>query len=146
MSKRFFRILVNSFLLALLALGLATPALAFDGREGDNVVIDASEVINDDLYVGAENFTLEGTVKGDLVVAGAVITINGTVEGDLIAAGQAIIINGVIGDDARVAAGASWLAKMPALAAILYLLVAASKCAKAALLGMTLCSLADKRS
>lgn len=106
MRNRFFHILVNGFLLALLVLGLATPALAFDGREGDNVVIDASEVINDDLYVGAENFTLEGTVKGDLVVAGAVITINGTVEGDLIAAGQTIIINGDIGDDARVAAGA----------------------------------------
>lgn len=106
MRNRFFHILVNSFLLTLLTLGVATPALAFDGRTGDNIVIGASEVINDDLYVGAENFTLDGTVKGDLVVAGAVITINGTVEGDLIAAGQTVIINGSIGDDARVAAGA----------------------------------------
>ncbi len=106
MRKRFFHILVHSVLLALLALGVAAPALAFDGRSGDNIVIGASEVIDDDLYVGAENFTLEGTVKGDLVVGGAVITINGTVEGDLIAAGQTVIINGAVNDDARIAAGA----------------------------------------
>ncbi len=106
MHKRFFHILVNSFLLALLALGVATPALAFDGRGGDAIVIGADEVVNDDLYIGAENFTLDGTVKGDLIVGGSVITINGTVEGDLIAAGQAVIINGTVGDDVRAAAGA----------------------------------------
>ncbi len=106
MHKRFFQILVNSVLLALLALGVASPALAFDGRGGDNIVIGAEEVINDDLYVGAENFTLDGSVKGDLVVAGSVITINGAVEGDLIAAGQTVIINGAVSDDARIAAGA----------------------------------------
>lgn len=106
MRNRFFHILVNSTLLVLLALGVATPALAFDGRNGDNIVIGAEEVIDDDLYVGAENFTLEGTVKGDLVVGGAVITINGAIEGDLIAAGQTVIINGAVNDDARIAAGA----------------------------------------
>lgn len=106
MRKRFFHILVNCFLLALLFLGTATPVLAFDGRGGDDIVIGASEVVNDDLYIGAENFTLDGTVKGDLVVGGSVITINGTVEGDLIAAGQTVIINGAVNDDARIAAGA----------------------------------------
>lgn len=105
MRKRLFHILANSFLLALLVLGVATPALAFDGRGGDTIVIGADEVIEDDLYIGAENFTLDGTVKGDLVVGASVITINGTVEGDLIAAGQAVIINGIVNDDARLAAG-----------------------------------------
>ncbi|MBN1453930.1 MAG: hypothetical protein JW963_23140 [Anaerolineales bacterium] len=90
-------------LLALMVLTFATPALAFDGREGDRVVIGADEVIEDDLYVGANEFVLDGTVKGDLIVGGSIITINGTVEGDLWAAGQAIIINGVVMDDARIA-------------------------------------------
>jgi len=76
---------------------------AFEGRGGDTVVIKAGEVIDDDLYVAANRFTLDGTVKGDLVVAGSTIEINGTVEGDLIAAGQSIIINGTVGDDARIA-------------------------------------------
>ena len=76
---------------------------AFEGRGGDTVVIKAGEVIDDDLYVAANQFTLDGTVKGDLVVVGSTIEINGTVEGDLIAAGQSIIINGTVGDDARIA-------------------------------------------
>ncbi|MGD8403701.1 MAG: polymer-forming cytoskeletal protein [Anaerolineales bacterium] len=90
-------------LLVLLTLTFAVPVFAFEGREGDNVVIAADEVIDDDLYVGADNFTLNGTVKGDLIVGGSVITINGTVEGDLWAAGQLVIINGVVMDDARIA-------------------------------------------
>ncbi len=90
--------------IVLLATLLAVPAaLAFEGREGDVVVIEADEVIEDDLYVGANEFTLEGTVKGDLIVGGNIITINGTVEGDLWAVGQTVIVNGTVGDDARIA-------------------------------------------
>ncbi len=104
--KRTQKFLTVFALLALLMLALAGPARAFDGRSGDTIVIAADEVIEDDLYVGAENFTLDGTVKGDVVAAGAVITINGTVEGDLIAAGQAVVINGTVTDDARIAGAA----------------------------------------
>ena len=90
--------------IVLLATFLALPAvLAFEGRDGDVIVIEADEVIEDDLYVGANEFTLEGTVKGDLIVGGNTITINGTVEGDLWAAGQAVTVNGTVGDDARIA-------------------------------------------
>ena len=90
-------------LLTMLLLTSATPAYAFEGREGDKVVIAADEVINDDLYVGAQEFVLDGTVKGDVIVGGSIITINGTVEGDLWAAGQVVIINGTVMDDARIA-------------------------------------------
>lgn len=93
-------------LLTLLMLTFATPALAFDGRGGDNIVIKANEVIEDDLYVGANTFVLDGTVKGDLIVFAQSITVNGTVEGDLIAAGQAVVINGTVTDDARIAGAA----------------------------------------
>lgn len=89
----------------LLALGLfAVPAArAFEGRGGDVVVVGADEVIEDDLYVAAGEFRLDGTVRGDLVVVGGTLTVNGTVEGDLIAAGQSVIVNGTVEDDARVA-------------------------------------------
>jgi len=97
------KLLTLFILLTLLTLTFATPAYAFDGREGDKVVIGADEVIEDDLYVGANEFTLNGTVKGDVIVGGSMITINGTVEGDLWAAGQIIIVNGVVLDDARIA-------------------------------------------
>ncbi|MDD2920660.1 MAG: hypothetical protein PHQ36_00080 [Anaerolineales bacterium] len=101
--KTLFKFFAIFSLLAILALTLAAPAQAFDGRTGETIIIKADEVINDDVYVSANTFTLEGTIKGDLVVVGSVITINGTVEGDLIAAGQSVVINGAVGDDARIA-------------------------------------------
>jgi cytoskeletal protein CcmA (bactofilin family) len=89
---------------ALLATLLAVPtARAFEGRGGDVIVIEADEVIDDDLYVGASEFTLDGTVKGDLFVVGSTIEINGTVEGDLVAAGQSVVVDGTVEDDARIA-------------------------------------------
>ena len=90
----------------ILIASVAMPALAFESRGGDNVVVAADEVIDDDLYVGAGSFTLNGTVTGDLVVFGGTITINGVVEGDLLAAGQAVIIDGAVKDDVR-ASGAA---------------------------------------
>jgi hypothetical protein len=93
--------------LALLALLAATPTvLAFEGREGRDVVIGAEEVVEDDLYVIADEFTLEGTVRGDLFVLAEIVAINGTVEGDLFAAGETVIVDGVLQDDARIVGAA----------------------------------------
>jgi cytoskeletal protein CcmA (bactofilin family) len=92
------------FSLLLLATFVFVPtAYAFDGRGGDRIVIPADEVVNDDLYLGAEEIVIDGTIQGDLVAGARTITINGTIEGDLIAAGQEIIINGSVLDDVRVA-------------------------------------------
>ena len=102
-------------LLAILALAFATPVMAFDGRSGGNITIEADEIINDDLYVTAENFTLEGTVNGDLIVFGQTITINGTVNGDVMAAGQSVVINGTVTGDARIAGAALQLGKTASL-------------------------------
>lgn len=93
-------------LLAILTMTFVTPVLAFEGRSGDDVVIEADEVINDDLYVTAQNFTLEGTVKGDVFAVGETITINGTVEGDLFAAAQTVVINGEVNGDVRMGGAA----------------------------------------
>lgn len=104
--KIFTRVLLAATLVGILAFGFVAPALALDGRESDNVVISASEVVNDDLYIAAETLVIDGTVKGDVVVFARTITINGTIEGDLIAAGQDIIINGTVKDDIRMAGAA----------------------------------------
>jgi len=90
-------------LLAVLALTFVTPAYAFEDRTGDNVIVKADEVINDDLYVTAETFTLDGTVNGDVIVFAQTVWINGTIDGDLIAAAQTVVINGTVTDDARIA-------------------------------------------
>lgn len=106
MSK-FQKLIAATLLLTFLLLPTVTPAHAFDGRGGDKVVIAASEVVNDDLYVGANEFILEGTVNGDVISAGQTLTINGTVNGNLIAGGQTIVINGTVTGD--VLAGGSVL-------------------------------------
>ncbi|MCK6568541.1 MAG: hypothetical protein DCC59_15550 [Chloroflexi bacterium] len=100
------RFLTVFILIALFSIAFITPARAFDGRSGDVIVIEADETVNDDLYVTAGEFTLDGTVKGDLIVFGNFIVINGTVEGDLIAAGNTVLIEGAVTDDARIAGAA----------------------------------------
>lgn len=80
----------------------ATPsAQAADIRSGERVVIDASTVIADDLYVTADEVVIDGTVKGDVYAFGSTVTINGNVERDVIAGGQEVFINGTIGDTLR---------------------------------------------
>ena len=98
-QKRFWKWAGLISLICLVLFIPASMALAFEIREGDNIVIGADEVIEDDLYVGAETFTLDGTIKGDLLVAGSTIKINGTVEDDLIAVGGTIEINGTVEGD-----------------------------------------------
>ncbi len=93
-------------LLVLATLLVVPTARAFESRGGDKIVITADEVIDDDLYVGANVFVLEGTINGDLVVGATDITINGTVTGDVWAGGQSIVVNGTVQDDVHAAANA----------------------------------------
>lgn len=99
-TRKFLSVFV---LTALLALMLAVPARAFDGRGGDRIIIGAGEIVEDDLYVGAQEFILDGTVNGDVIAVGTTITVNGTVNGDLLAAGQTVIVNGSVIGAARIA-------------------------------------------
>jgi cytoskeletal protein CcmA (bactofilin family) len=86
-------------LASLLSLAVATPAYAYEGRGGDKVVIGAAEVVNDDLFVGATEFVLDGTVNGDVVAAGQTITVNGSIRGNLVSAANTIVINGTVSGD-----------------------------------------------
>jgi len=90
-------------LLTLLTLAFATPVYAFDGRGGDKVIIQAGQVINDDLYAGANEVVLDGTVNGDMVAFGNIVTVNGTVNGDLISAAQTVVVNGTVTGGIRMA-------------------------------------------
>ncbi len=101
------RLKAIAIVVTLLALGLGFyPALAFEARGGERVIIEEGEVIEDDLFAAAREIIVRGTVKGDLFAAGQEIRVEGTgvVEGDLIAAGQTIEVKGKVMDDI-VAAG-----------------------------------------
>lgn len=100
------KILTSLVLLTLLAFTLVTPALAFENRSGDKILIGADQVVQDDLYLFADEAVIDGTIQGDLIFFGRALTLNGTVEGDLMAAGQAIVINAIVRDDVRVGGAA----------------------------------------
>lgn len=91
-------------LLVLLTLVIAGSAAAaeFEGVEGV-YILDSSETIEDDFYIGGEEVIINGTVKGDLFVGAGYVEINGTVEGDLFAAGGGVKVTGTVMDDARIA-------------------------------------------
>jgi cytoskeletal protein CcmA (bactofilin family) len=97
------RLLVLAGLALLVGLITASTAWAVETRSGDSVVIGPDEVIDDDLYVTANNVVIDGTIRGDLVAFGQSITVDGTVEDDLIAAGRSVEIGGMVEDDARIA-------------------------------------------
>ncbi len=90
-------------LFMLLSLTIASPAYAFDGRGGDKVIVPSGQVVNDDLYAGANEFILDGTVNGDTVAFAQIVTVNGTINGDLITAAQTVVINGTVSGSVRMA-------------------------------------------
>jgi hypothetical protein len=94
---------IGGLVLVLLAAGTA-PAHAMERLNGGDVVVAAGEVIDDDLFVIAQSFTLDGEVNGDLIVVAGSIIINGKVQDDLVGIGQTLVINGEVGDDVRFAA------------------------------------------
>lgn len=79
-------------------------ASAADIRSGERVVVAADQVINDDLYVSAQDLVIDGTVNGDVYALAQTITINGTVAFDVNAAAQTLTINGTVGYDVNAAA------------------------------------------
>jgi cytoskeletal protein CcmA (bactofilin family) len=101
-SRRVLLFLIG-LLVVLAVLLLVSPVWAVESRSGNEVVIGPNEVIEDDLYVTANEVVVEGTVEGDLIAFGNSIAVDGTVDGDLIGAGQSVKIGGTVEDDARIA-------------------------------------------
>lgn len=87
----------------LVGLGAVSTAQAMETLSGDRVEIGRDEVVDDDLYVTANEVVVNGTIRGDLIAFGSTISVEGTVEGDLIAAGQSVEVGGTVEDDARIA-------------------------------------------
>lgn len=100
------KIFTSLTVFVMLTLLLVPTVSAFDGREGGRVVIAADEVVEDDLYIGAETLIVDGVIQGDLYTGAQTVTINGTVEGDLVTGAQSVVINGTVADDVRAFAGA----------------------------------------
>lgn len=86
-----------------LILPLSAQAATFGG--GETYTISEGETIPDNLYAGAGDITIGGTVLGDVIIAGGSLTVTGRVRDDLTLAGGNITILAPIGGDARIAGG-----------------------------------------
>lgn len=87
---------VGTMLSLLLLLLVATPVSAVTSLEGDTIVIEADEVIDDDVFIGANRIEVNGTINGDLMFGANEIVINGDVNGNVFGGGALITVNGDI--------------------------------------------------
>jgi len=64
-------------------------------KDGD-IKLEKSEIINDDLIIGAKNVTLDNTVNGDVFIGAENTTINGIVNGNLHIGSGIVILTGQV--------------------------------------------------
>lgn len=102
MKKHIFKGMILLPLVLMIVLLAATPAMAADLRSGDAVVISSGDVIDDDLYIAANQITINGIVNGDVLCVGSKITVNGMINGDIVAIGAEIEIGGEVTGSVRV--------------------------------------------
>ena len=91
-------------ILLCLSIGVASATHAATFKAGENVIIEESEVIDDDVYIVGGNVTVKGTVKGDLYILAGNARVSGSVGRSLHVAAADARIDGHIGWSAHVAA------------------------------------------
>ena len=92
-------------LVVTLAFGSARPVQA--AVMDPDGVIEANEVVDDDVFLSGDAVRMDGTVKGMLVASGNTITINGTVNGDVFAFGNRVVVSEGAVVDGNLFGGAS---------------------------------------
>jgi len=104
-KRKLFIILIPLFLVFTLGFGIAATAKAVEFDEDG--IVEANEVIDDDLFIGGDTVQIDGTVNGDVIAFGSVVKINGLINGSLVTGAQCILIDGIV--DGSVYAGSSTL-------------------------------------
>jgi cytoskeletal protein CcmA (bactofilin family) len=80
---------------------LASPAMATEFRNGDNMEVAKDETIKGDIFLSGHHVKIEGTVDGDLYLFCQNADIEGHVTGDVIAFAQVVRISGQIDGNVR---------------------------------------------
>jgi cytoskeletal protein CcmA (bactofilin family) len=91
-------LLIVTFLLPL-------NVLAFETKQGENVDLGNSDVINDDLYVFTSSANISEEINGDLLIMSGDAKVRGKISQDLFIGSGQVEISGEIKDDVRIAAG-----------------------------------------
>lgn len=94
MSRSFLH-LISRLSATLLLVFLISAAFTTDvhaAGSDDDGIIEAGEIINDDVFLDGTNVRMDGDINGNLFAAGASITINGTVSGDAFLFSREVIV------------------------------------------------------
>ncbi|RLD01688.1 MAG: hypothetical protein DRI46_03010 [Chloroflexi bacterium] len=93
-KKKVILLFIPLFLVLMIGFGAAatTKAVEFD----DDGIIEAGEVIDDDLFIASDTVEINGVINGDVFAGGSVIKVNGTINGSLVAGAQAVQVNGMV--------------------------------------------------
>ncbi|MBU1177718.1 hypothetical protein KJ903_00700 [Patescibacteria group bacterium] len=84
---------------------LPVSAQAIEFKNGDEVIIAADQIIEDDLLVAGGNIRIHGQINGDLVIAGGDVEVTGQVNGDVLVGAGQVTIEGPVMDDVVASGG-----------------------------------------
>lgn len=99
--KKIAKKIIVAIILALCFLPAAV--FGYEIIRGETVIISRQQPVDGNLYVAAQNITIDQNIDGDVFCAGQSVTINGNVEGSVFCAGQSITVNGNVKGSVRVA-------------------------------------------
>lgn len=103
--KRSLRILFLELILASAGLVMGQPVIAKTLVSEGVVSVPANEVVQDDLFIGAEKVEVLGRVEGDVFVGGGEVRIAGEVTGDVYIGGGTLTLENVVGGSVFAAGG-----------------------------------------
>lgn len=99
------KLAVGTIFLLILTTFFAKPTWAKIVTTEENLSIAQSEVIDEDLFVGAGSVILDGTINGNLFVAGGQVKIAGQVNGSVFVVGGMVEVSGNISGNLVAGAG-----------------------------------------
>lgn len=100
MFNNYLKVLIFSLLLL-----VPLAATQAKGNINDTVYISAEEIIDTNLYLLANQVTIDGSVSGDLVVIAKQVTVTGQIAGDLLVISPEINFSGQLGGNFRAVGG-----------------------------------------
>lgn len=103
MKKIIFALSVFIFAFLLLFPSVAS-AKVITMKKG-TVVIDKEEVVNDDLFVGAQTVEIYGTVNGDVYAGAETVRVDGNINGDLFVGAGTVSLSGTVKEDVYIGTG-----------------------------------------
>lgn len=84
------------FLISFFIFGLTRVSAKVLSSQTGTVDIPKTEVINDDLFIGAQSTSIEGTINGDVFIGAQTVRISGIINGNLHVGAQMITISGSV--------------------------------------------------